>query len=80
MIKKSGEKIPKWIETMEKSSIKSFYKFENGKRKYFNINSNKYETIPGSEKLIIFDSIRENTPIIKNSECTVHDIGDGVMC
>ena len=80
LIKKSGEKIPKWIETMENSSIKSFYKFENGKRKYFNINSNKYETIPGSEKLIIFDSIRENTPIIKNSECTVHDIGDGVMC
>merc|ERR1711991_663671 len=29
---------------------------------------------------IILDSFRENTPIIKNTECTVHDIGDGVMC
>ena len=80
LIKESGEKIPKWIELFEKSGAKSFYKFENGKRKYFNINSKKYETIPGSEKLIILNSLRENTPIIKNSECTVHDIGDGVMC
>ncbi len=33
-----------------------------------------------AEGLIILDSYREQTPIIKNSECTVHDIGDGVMC
>ena len=25
-------------------------------------------------------SFRQNTHIIKNSECAVHDIGDGVMC
>lgn len=65
---------------MQKSGGSSFYKFESGKKKYFDINSKIYNAVPGSENFIILNSLRSNTPIIKNSECTVHDIGDGVMC
>ena len=50
------------------------------KKKYYDLDSKVYKTVPGSNSFIILDSFRENTPIIKNTECTVHDIGDGVMC
>ena len=61
-----------------------FIYFGNSKRmiekKYFNIESKKFEAVPGSEAFIILDSYRAQKSIIKNSECTVHDIGDGVLC
>ena len=80
MASSQGLKLPDWIEKMKKINASSFYIYENGEKKYFNIQTEKYESIPGSESIIILDSFRENKPIIKNSECTVHDIGEGVLC
>ncbi len=80
LIQECGESLPQWISDMQASGHTDFYKYEDGVRKYYNINSKAYETVPGAEEFIILDAIRSNTPIIKNSECTVHDIGDGVMC
>ena len=80
LIKSKGGSVPKWIIDMKKSGGNSFYKFQNGQKKYFNIQSKKYEFLPGRESFIILDSYRENTPVLKNSECEVHDIGDGVLC
>jgi len=75
-----GEIIPDWVRKMKENSVESFYKIENGQRKYYDIESATYKVVPGSEKLIVLDTIRDKTPVLKNSECTVHDIGDGVMC
>ena len=80
LIKSKGGSVPKWIIDMKESGGNSFYKFKNGQKKYFNIQSKKYEFLPGRESFIILDSYRENTPVLKNSECEVHDIGDGVLC
>ena len=80
MIETSGETIPDWIKQMQKAGADQFYKYENGEKKYFNIESKKYKTVPGSDAFIILESFRGNTPILKNSECSLHDIGDGVMC
>ncbi|MEE3034689.1 MAG: 3-hydroxyacyl-CoA dehydrogenase/enoyl-CoA hydratase family protein [Bacteroidota bacterium] len=80
MISSEGLKLPDWIQKMQKINAGSFYLYENGEKKYFNLQTEKYESIPGSESIIILDSFRENKPVIKNSECTVHDIGDGVLC
>jgi len=80
MISSEGLKLPDWIQKMQKINDGSFYLYENGEKKYFNLQTEKYESIPGSESIIILDSFRENKPVIKNSECTVHDIGDGVLC
>ena len=80
IIEASGEKIPDWVRQMQKAGADQFYKYEKGEKKYFDLNSKVYKTVPGSNAFIILDSFRENTPIIKNTECTVHDIGDGVMC
>ena len=80
LIEKSGYTIPDWIKKMKDENITSFYKFESGKKKYFDLESKSYKSVPSADNYIILDSFRENKPLIKNSECTVHDIGDGVMC
>ena len=80
LIKTKGGNVPKWITEMVALGLESFYKFENGSKKYFNIQTKKYETLPGSETFIILESYLDQSPILKNSECCVHDIGDGVLC
>ena len=80
LIEKSGYTIPNWIKIMKDENITSFYKFESGKKKYFDLKSKSYKPVPSADNYILLDSFRENKSLIKNSECTVHDIGDGVMC
>ena len=74
------ETVPQWILDLKATGESTFYKYEKGQKKYFNIESKKFEAVPGSETFIVLDSYRENAPVIKNSECTVHDIGDEVLC
>ena len=80
LIEKVGAILPDWINEMRTAGNMQFYKFEAGQKKYYNIESKKYEAVPGTEAFIILDSFRAQTPLIKNSESVVHDIGDGVLC
>jgi len=80
LIEKVGAEVPQWITKMVASGKKHFYKFEDGKKKYYNISSNDYVVIPGMESFLILESFRSQTPLIQNSESVVHDIGDGVLC
>ena len=80
LIEKVGAEVPQWITKMAASGKKHFYKFEDGKKKYYNISLNDYVLIQGMESFLILDSFRSQTPLIKNSESVVHDIGDGVLC
>ncbi|MCZ2102740.1 MAG: 3-hydroxyacyl-CoA dehydrogenase/enoyl-CoA hydratase family protein [Chitinophagales bacterium] len=75
-----GETLPAWVDAMIASGATSFYKSEGGKRKYYDLDTKAYQVIPGTEMHIHLDNYRENTPVYKNSECTIHDIGDGVLC
>ena len=80
LVEAIGESLPKWVHDLKASGAQSFYKYENGKKHYFNIQTKKFEVLPGKDAFIILDSYRAQKSIIKNSECTVHDIGDGVLC
>lgn len=75
-----GEKIPAWIYTMIDKGVSSFYISENGKRKFYDIVTGTHQVIPGTELNIHLDNFRNNAPVYKNSECILHDIGDGVLC
>ncbi len=77
---KHGEKVADWIKEMVAAGHDSFYKVENGVRKYYDKDSKSYLTIPGAEQFIILDNQREKAPVFKNSEIVLHDIGDGVLC
>jgi len=77
---KNGETLPQWLLDLAQKGVTSFYRIKDGKRQYYDILSNSYKNIPGTELNIRLDNYRENTPVYKNSECILHDIGDGVMC
>jgi 3-hydroxyacyl-CoA dehydrogenase len=68
-----------WILKMLEGGITTFYKSENGKKKYYDIPSNSYKEIPGKSDFIILENYGSNEPVWKNSGATLHDIGDGIV-
>jgi len=75
----AGNKPSKWITEMLAKGITSFYTVENGNRKYYDIPSQSYKTIPGTESFILLDNIRGNKTVWKNSGANITDIGDGIL-
>ena len=80
LAEKQGESIADWVKEMIAAGHNSFYKMEQGKRLCYNPASQQYEPLPGGEAFIILDAYRSNKPVYTNAECTLHDIGDGVLC
>ena len=68
-----------WVYDMLSSGAHSFYKVENGHRKYYDIPTKSYKTIPGTASFIILDTIRATKTVWKNSGATLTDIGDGIV-
>ncbi|MFY9308608.1 MAG: 3-hydroxyacyl-CoA dehydrogenase NAD-binding domain-containing protein [Bacteroidia bacterium] len=75
----AGKKPAQWVYDMLAGGAASFYKVENGTKKYYDIPSKSYKTIPGTESFILLDNIREKSTIWKNSGTTITDIGDGII-
>jgi 3-hydroxyacyl-CoA dehydrogenase len=69
----------KWVYDMVNSGATSFYKIENGSKKFFDIPSKSYKTIPGTESFILLDNIRPTKTVWKNSGAVLTDIGDGIL-
>lgn len=80
MSESKGEAVAQWVKDMLSDGNTSFYKNENGKSLYYDIPTKSYKQIPGTEGVLILDNYRSKSPVYKNSEVTIHDIGDGVMC
>lgn len=80
LAEQQGESIAAWVKEMLAAGNSTFYKSEDGKRLCYNPLSKKYEALPGAEAFIILDAYRSQKPVYTNSECTLHDIGDGVLC
>lgn len=79
MMKAAGIKLSPWVEEMLASGADKFYKIENGKKLYYDVNSKTYLTIPGAESFIILDNLRKTNVIWSNSGTSIFDIGDGIL-
>lgn len=79
-MQQKGLPTPEWLKEMLASGKESFYKSENGRRYFYNIETAAYAEIPGQDNSIKLDTYRSNTPVWSNKGCTLHDIGDGVLC
>jgi 3-hydroxyacyl-CoA dehydrogenase len=77
-MKAAGFTVAAWVYEMLASGIQTFYKVENGKRLYYDINSKSYKALPGGESFIILNNYSDKI-VWKNSACTVYDIGDDVF-
>lgn len=78
-MKKYGNDAAPWVHEMISAGHDSFYKVENGIKKYYDIPSKSYKIVPGSEAFIILDNIRANKTVWKNSGTTITDLGDGIL-
>jgi 3-hydroxyacyl-CoA dehydrogenase len=73
-----GMKPAEWVNEMLVSGAKSFYKSEGGKRLYYDIPTESYKVIPGTESFIILENLSNNV-VWKNAESSVYDLGDGIL-
>lgn len=80
LAREAGESIPSWVDDMIAAGHDTFYKSENGLRLCFAPSSGRYEALPGQERSLHLDNYRHQTPVYKNDEVILHDIGDGVLC
>ncbi len=78
LMEQAGNKPAAWVTEMLKSNA-SFYKIEDGVKKYYDIPSKTYKVIPGTEEFISLENIRPTKTIWKNSGVTITDLGDGII-
>ena len=74
----AGYKPNQWVSEMLAAGSKSFYKIEKGERKFYDIPSKAYKSIPGKADFIILENLNDNI-VWKNDESKVTDLGDGVI-
>lgn len=79
IMKAHGNNPASWVIEMLEAGNTSFYKLENGVKKYYDIPTKAYKVIPGTEAFIILDNIRSNKTIWKNAGTTLSDLGDGIL-
>lgn len=77
-MEQAGIQAAPWVKEMLAGGNATFYKTENGRRKYYDIQSKSYKEIPGSGSVIILEHLDEKI-VWQNSACKLVDIGDGVV-
>lgn len=77
-IKAAGYKPATWVDEMIANGNKTFYKTENGQRKYYDVRTHSYLPIPGEGAFIILEHLDEKV-VWQNSACKLYDIGDDVV-
>jgi 3-hydroxyacyl-CoA dehydrogenase len=75
-----GQIIAQWVKDMIAAGNDSFYKVIAGVKHFYDLDTKSYQQVPGAEKSIILDNIRDKSVVWKNSDAQLHDIGDGVLC
>ncbi len=78
LMEAAGYKPNQWVFDMLAAGNKSFYKVEDGVRKYYDIPSKSYKKVPGRDAFIILENLSDNV-VWKNAESKVTDIGEGVL-
>jgi 3-hydroxyacyl-CoA dehydrogenase len=78
-MKQYGHEAAAWVREMLDAGHTSFYKIEEGVKKYYDIPSKAYKPVPGTEEFIILDNLRANKVIWKNSGASIIDLGDGIL-
>ena len=68
-----------WVEEMLAQQKESFYIVKDGVRRYYDIHTKDYKTIPGAEDFIILDNLRGSKTVWKNSGVSLLDLGDGIL-
>ncbi|MFZ6052802.1 3-hydroxyacyl-CoA dehydrogenase/enoyl-CoA hydratase family protein [Halocola ammonii] len=74
-----GQKPAQWVYDMLDSGAETFYKLENGTKKFWDIESKSYKVIPGQEDQVVLANIPDEKVLWSNSGTTIKDLGDGIL-
>ena len=74
-----GHKPAKWVSEMINNNIDCFYKIENGKINYYDLNSKSFLIKPGQDSLIILNNLNKSSIVWENNDSIIKDLGDGVL-
>jgi len=74
-----GMKPAQFVYDMKDAGITSFYKVEDGMRKYYDVNTKEYIVIPGTEEILSIANLKETNTVWSNSDTSIIDLGDGIL-
>lgn len=74
-----GHQAATWVKEMIAAGNTSFYKVENGVKKYYDIPTKTYLALPGSDSFIVLDNLRAKKTLYKNAGASIIDLGDGIL-
>ena len=74
-----GFKPAQWVYDMIDAGFTAFYKIENGRKYYYDINSKSYKEIPGQEGRLSLEILRNTNVIWENKGVSIFDLGDGIL-
>jgi len=76
----AGRTVAPWVAEMLAAGNTTFYKVENGVRKFYDKVSQQYQPVSGVENFIILDNLRASGKVLwKNAGASVIDLGDGIL-
>ena len=77
-MREGGYEVAPWVARMLEKGYTAFYKTEGGQRKYYDVRTQAYQTVPGMGSFILLEHLDEKV-VWKNSACKLYDIGDDVV-
>ena len=79
LIENQGYPVPGWVTDLASKGIEHFYQTDQGTRFYLDISATEYRKRPDLQGIIILDHLRSTSTIWSNAECSVLDLGDGIL-
>lgn len=77
-MKEEGFLVAPWVEQMLAAGYPSFYRVENQKRLYYDVNTSGYAPVPGSDAFLVMKRFEDHT-VWKNSACRLYHLGDEIL-
>lgn len=79
LIEQEGHQVADWVTEMKSAGFTSFYEVKKEVLHYYSIPNKKMIEVPGIRDFIILDHIRPSKTVWSNDECSVEDLGDGIL-
>ncbi|MAJ97924.1 MAG: 3-hydroxyacyl-CoA dehydrogenase/enoyl-CoA hydratase family protein [Flavobacteriales bacterium TMED288] len=76
---KNGYQPANWVKKLIDSGNKSFYIYENGKNKYYDLKTDNFLLAPNQSKSYNLSYLKNNNLIWKNNDASIIDIGDEII-
>ena len=80
-LERGGKQLPPLVAAVLASPQKSFYEYQKGSTRYFDLARRKHLLLEETPGIIVLKSLEDRTPVVQeNSGASLIDLGDGVLC